>query len=61
MIMGLFTEIGRRVEKFKQTAKSEAESAETFRCSTCGEEFDGPRERCPECGEETDGSAGTTE
>ncbi|WP_128905132.1 hypothetical protein [Halorubrum amylolyticum] len=59
--MGLFTELGRRVEEFKQTAKSEVESAETFRCPACGEEFDGPRERCPECGEEMAGATGTTE
>ncbi|PAU84518.1 hypothetical protein CK500_03090 [Halorubrum salipaludis] len=58
--MGLFTELGRQVETFKQTAKNAAENAETFRCPACDERFDDPHDHCPECGEEmTESTEGT--
>jgi rubrerythrin len=50
--MGLFTELGRQVEEFKQAAKNAAESDETFRCPACDEQFDSAHEQCPECGKE---------
>jgi len=49
--MGLFNEVGRQVEKFKQTAKNAAKSAETYQCPACGEKFDSTHEQCPECAE----------
>ncbi|WP_088901343.1 hypothetical protein [Halorubrum lacusprofundi] len=57
--MGLFNEVGRQVEKFKQTAKNAAKSAETYQCPACGEKFDSTHEQCPECGEEMVGSTET--
>ncbi|ELZ36235.1 hypothetical protein C471_15547 [Halorubrum saccharovorum DSM 1137] len=59
--MGLFTEIGRQVEKFKRTAENAADGAETFRCPACDEEFDSAHEHCPECGAEIVGSTETEE
>lgn len=57
--MGLFNELGRQVEEFKQTAKNVAANTETYQCPACDEQFDGTHERCPECGEEIDGSTET--
>ncbi|WP_248896346.1 hypothetical protein [Haloplanus halobius] len=49
--MGLFNELGRQVEEFKQTAKNAANSTDTFQCPACDEQFDNTHEHCPECGE----------
>ncbi|QZY04007.1 hypothetical protein K6T36_00110 [Halobaculum roseum] len=59
--MGLFTELGRQVEEFKQTAKNAAERDETARCPACGAQFDSEHEQCPECGEQMAGSKGNEE
>ena len=59
--MGLFNKVGRQVEKFKQTAKNAAESAETSQCPACDEQFDSAYEHCPECGAEMSGSTGTND
>lgn len=59
--MGLFNELGRRVEEFKQTAKDAADEERARRCPACDERFDGDHERCPECGERMVESTGTEE
>ncbi|QZY00954.1 hypothetical protein K6T25_00995 [Halobaculum rubrum] len=59
--MGIFNELGRRVEEFKQTAKNAADENEASECPACGERFDSSRERCPDCGERPVTSTGTTE
>lgn len=57
--MGLFNELGRQVEEFKQTAKNVTKNSETVQCSACSETVDSTHEHCPECGEEMGGSTGT--
>ncbi len=46
--MGLFRDLGERVEKFKQQAEAAADS-ETYGCAECGAEFATDYEACPEC------------
>ncbi|MFC4550631.1 MULTISPECIES: hypothetical protein [Halorussus] len=53
--MGLFSDLGRNVEKFKQAAeKAAAESATSedsdYECRNCGERYRTDREECLECG-----------
>lgn len=50
--MGLFKDVGRRVEQFKQAARDAAEEEATHRCTACGERFYTAQETCPECGGE---------
>ncbi|WP_348611030.1 hypothetical protein [Halobaculum rarum] len=59
--MGLFNELGRRVEEFKQTAENAADGNEMSQCPACDERFDSTHEECPECGEQPVGSTGTKE
>ena len=56
--MGLFSDLGRKVEKFKQATESAAaESAASddpnYECRNCGERYRTDREECLEC-ESTD-------
>lgn len=60
-LMGIFNELGRKVEEFKQTAENAANENETSKCPACDEQFDSTHEQCPECGEQMVGSTGTTE
>jgi uncharacterized protein with PIN domain len=46
--MGLFENLGRKVEQFKQDATDSAE-APTHRCLECEQEFFTDYELCPEC------------
>ncbi|WP_169051752.1 PhlB family protein [Halorhabdus amylolytica] len=46
--MGLFENLGRKVESFKQDATENA-SAPTHRCGDCDAEFFTPYETCPDC------------
>lgn len=62
--MGLFRDLGERVEKFKQQAEAAADSA-AYACADCGAEFATDYEECPECeseaverGDESDGVEG---
>lgn len=50
--MGLFREVGRRVERFRKTAEKAAEAEADYRCEACGESVftDGDPGRCPDCG-----------
>lgn len=50
--MGLFERAGREVERFKQTARAEAERTGDYRCRECGERFRADHDECPECGAE---------
>jgi len=47
--MGLFNELGRRVEKFKQSATDAAGDAE-YGCRDCEATFVTDYDECPECG-----------
>lgn len=49
-MMGLFEEAGRRVEQFKQQAKTAAEEEADYECAACGVPVYTPQEHCPECG-----------
>lgn len=46
--MGLFENLGRKVEKFKQDATDTA-SEPTHRCIECDEAFYTDYETCPDC------------
>jgi|AntDeeMetageno51_2_1112566.scaffolds.fasta_scaffold19705_2 rRNA maturation endonuclease Nob1 len=48
--MGLFNELGRKVEEFKQTATASAES-DDYLCAACDERLESDHEECPACGE----------
>ena len=48
--MGLFRDIGRRVERFKSEVESVADEQASHGCSACGERFFTDHETCPECG-----------
>lgn len=48
--MGLFNDLGRRVERFKQSAMDAAEADADYECRACGARFHTDREECPECG-----------
>ncbi|WP_195837611.1 MULTISPECIES: hypothetical protein [unclassified Halorhabdus] len=47
--MGLFENLGRKVESFKQGAADNA-SEPTHRCGDCESEFFTDYETCPDCG-----------
>ena len=47
--MGLFNELGRKVEKFKQASQSAADD-DGYECRNCGERYTTDREECLECG-----------
>lgn len=46
--MGLFEDLGRKVERFKQDATDTAEEP-THRCIECEQEFFTDYELCPDC------------
>ncbi len=48
--MGLFNEVGRHVERFRQTAKETAAESAAYECGACGERFHTDHDECPECG-----------
>ncbi|WP_238392175.1 DUF7129 domain-containing putative zinc-binding protein [Halorussus amylolyticus] len=48
--MGLFKELGKQVEQFKQDAKSAADEAAAYECAACGARFHTARDDCPDCG-----------
>lgn len=48
--MGLFENLGRKVEEFKQTATETAAEGATHACQSCGERFYTDHDDCPECG-----------
>lgn len=48
--MGLFNDLGRRVERFKQSAVEAAEAGADYECRACEARFHTDREECPECG-----------
>ena len=50
--MGIFDELGRRVEQFKQEASAVAESGDEYQCRECESRFHVAYEECPECGAE---------
>ena len=51
--MGLFKAVGRRVERFKQTAQETADENAEYRCRTCDVALQTDHDRCPECGAKT--------
>ena len=50
--MGIFENLGRKVEQFKQQASDAADEEASHVCGDCGELIYGYREQCPECGSE---------
>lgn len=50
--MGLFENLGRKVEEFKQEATSASAEEASHECADCGELIYTDREDCPECGSE---------
>jgi rRNA maturation endonuclease Nob1 len=48
--MGIFNELGRRVGKFEQQAKTAAADDPGWGCRSCGSTFDETSEVCPDCG-----------
>lgn len=50
--MGLFEDIGRKVETFKQRAEEASREQASAECADCGELIYTDRDACPECGGE---------
>jgi DNA-directed RNA polymerase subunit RPC12/RpoP len=50
--MGLFENLGRKVEEFKQEATEASREQAAYRCGECGELVYGGRDDCSECGSE---------
>lgn len=50
--MGLFEQIGRQVEQFRQTAKETAAANADYHCRACEARFDTHEVQCPDCGAE---------
>lgn len=50
--MSLFSDIGEKVERFKQKAVSASEEQAEFVCRACGEPVFTDQETCPHCGAE---------
>ncbi|MFB6110074.1 MAG: hypothetical protein ABEJ60_04280 [Halodesulfurarchaeum sp.] len=48
--MGIFNELGRQLERFKQSAQAAAEETAEYQCQACGARFHAEFEACPECG-----------
>ncbi|WP_170977253.1 hypothetical protein [Halorussus salinisoli] len=48
--MGLFRDLGQKVEEFKQASEAVASEEATHECRNCGERFFSDREECSECG-----------
>jgi uncharacterized OB-fold protein len=47
--MGLFRELGNKVEKLKQASQAAADEGASHECRDCGERFFADRETCSEC------------
>jgi uncharacterized OB-fold protein len=50
--MGLFRDLGRRVEEMKRAASDAADETATHECEDCGATLYTDHETCPECGSE---------
>ncbi|WP_114577483.1 zinc ribbon domain-containing protein [Saliphagus sp. LR7] len=50
--MSLFSDLGEKVERFKQSAVSASEDQAEFVCRACEEPVFTDQERCPHCGAE---------
>ena len=50
--MGLFENLGKKVERFKQQAEEAANEDASHVCADCSEPLYADRDRCPECGSE---------
>lgn len=50
--MGLFRNLGRKVERFKQQAEDASRGEAEYECGDCGKPIHAERERCPHCGNE---------
>ena len=48
--MGLFRDLGKKVEEFKQASGAATSEEATHECRDCGERFFAAREACSECG-----------
>ncbi|WP_435157198.1 hypothetical protein [Haladaptatus sp. DFWS20] len=48
--MGLFKNLGRKVEEFKKTSEAVAEEGASYECGSCGERFYVEKSECSECG-----------
>lgn len=48
--MGLFRDLGQRVEKLKRASEAVTSEEATHECRDCGERFSADRETCSECG-----------
>ncbi|MFB6068912.1 MAG: hypothetical protein ABEJ90_03195 [Halobacterium sp.] len=48
--MGIFNELGRRVESFKRDAMAAAEGDASHACGDCDARLHAPYDECPECG-----------
>ncbi|MFB6106930.1 MAG: zinc ribbon domain-containing protein, partial [Halobacteriaceae archaeon] len=48
--MGLFRDLGKRAERFRQEAQRAAEEEASHVCAACGELYYTPTETCSECG-----------
>ncbi|MFC7046732.1 zinc ribbon domain-containing protein [Halobacteriaceae archaeon GCM10025711] len=48
--MGLFRDVGRRIESFKQQASEAARDEASHECGDCGEPLYAAPEACPHCG-----------
>ncbi|MFH5797065.1 DUF1272 domain-containing protein [Haladaptatus sp. CMAA 1911] len=48
--MGLFKNIGRKVEEFKRTSESVAAEEASYECTDCGKRLYTSHDECPECG-----------
>lgn len=47
--MGLFEDLGERVERFKQEVTDAAEDEAEYECADCGELLYTDHDRCPDC------------
>lgn len=48
--MGIFNELGRQIEQFKQNAKDAADESAEYQCQACNARFHTEYEECPDCG-----------
>ncbi|WP_224332294.1 hypothetical protein [Haloprofundus halobius] len=59
--MGIFNELGRQVEQFKQSVEKTAEENAAYQCRECDARFHTHHDQCPECGAERVESTTTEE
>ena len=50
--MGLFRDVGRRVERLKNEVTTAADETASYECADCGAAIHADRDTCPECGSE---------